>query len=54
MVRTTTLVATAASMLVNVHAAGLYTKNSAVLQVDGMSYDRLIAKSNYTSVSPTI
>ncbi|KAK7757049.1 hypothetical protein SLS62_001065 [Diatrype stigma] len=31
-------------------AAGLYTKNSPVLQVDAKSYDKLIAKSNYTSV----
>lgn len=31
--------------------AGLYPKSSAVLQVDGKSYDRLIAQSNYTSVS---
>jgi protein disulfide-isomerase A6 len=31
--------------------AGLYSKSSPVLQVDGKSYDRLIAQSNYTSVS---
>ena len=31
--------------------ASLYPKSSAVLQVDGKSYERLIAKSNYTSVS---
>jgi hypothetical protein len=31
--------------------AGLYPKSSAVLQLDGKSYDRLIAQSNYTSVS---
>lgn len=30
--------------------AGMYTKNSPVLQVDAKNYDRLIAKSNYTSV----
>lgn len=30
--------------------AGLYTKKSPVLQVDAKDYDRLIAKSNYTSV----
>ncbi|KAK3989962.1 protein disulfide-isomerase MPD1 [Cladorrhinum sp. PSN332] len=30
--------------------AGLYTKKSPVLQVDAKSYDRLIAKSNYTSI----
>jgi hypothetical protein len=32
-------------------AAGLYTKNSPVIQVDAKSYESLIAKSNYTSVS---
>ncbi|KAL7944217.1 hypothetical protein V8C42DRAFT_326183 [Trichoderma barbatum] len=30
--------------------AGFYTKNSPVLQVDAKSYDRLIAKSNHTSI----
>ncbi|KAJ6442510.1 putative protein disulfide isomerase-related protein A [Purpureocillium lavendulum] len=30
--------------------AGMYTKNSPVLQVDGRSYSKLIAKSNHTSV----
>lgn len=30
--------------------AGIYTKKSPVLQVDAKDYDRLIAKSNYTSV----
>jgi protein disulfide-isomerase A6 len=30
--------------------AGLYTKKSPVLQVDGKNYERLIAKSNYTSI----
>ncbi|KXX79853.1 Protein disulfide-isomerase MPD1 [Madurella mycetomatis] len=30
--------------------AGLYTKKSPVLQVDAKDYDRLIAKSNYTSI----
>ncbi|KAI1756848.1 thioredoxin-domain-containing protein [Xylaria castorea] len=30
--------------------AGLYPKSSPVLQVDAKNYDRLIAKSNYTSV----
>ncbi|KAL9005212.1 MAG: hypothetical protein Q9188_002011 [Gyalolechia gomerana] len=32
-----------------VHADGLYTKKSAVLQVDGKSYDKLVAKSNQVS-----
>lgn len=31
--------------------ASLYTKSSPVVQVDGKDYNRLIAKSNYTSVS---
>ncbi|KAL2756717.1 hypothetical protein ACRALDRAFT_2102804 [Sodiomyces alcalophilus JCM 7366] len=30
--------------------AGIYTKNSPVLQVDAKSYDRLIVQSNYTSI----
>jgi protein disulfide-isomerase A6 len=30
--------------------AGLYSKNSPVVQVDARNYDRLIAQSNYTSV----
>lgn len=30
---------------------GFYTKSSPVLQVDARSYDKLIAKSNHTSVS---
>lgn len=34
-----------------VSANGLYTKGSAVLQVDGKSYNKLIAKSNQVSVS---
>jgi protein disulfide-isomerase A6 len=31
--------------------AAIYTKKSPVLQVDAKDYDRLITKSNYTSVS---
>ncbi|KAF2662864.1 protein disulfide-isomerase MPD1 precursor [Lophiostoma macrostomum CBS 122681] len=50
MVRTSALVATTATLLANVHAAGLYGKNSAVLQISGVDYDRVIAKSNYTSI----
>lgn len=34
-----------------VRADGLYTKSSAVLQVDGKSYEKLVAKSNLVSVS---
>ncbi|ORY01994.1 hypothetical protein BCR34DRAFT_89825 [Clohesyomyces aquaticus] len=52
MVRTTALAAAAASLLFSrsVAAEGLYGKNSAVLQISGLDYDRLIAKSNYTSI----
>ncbi|KAI1497005.1 thioredoxin-domain-containing protein [Biscogniauxia marginata] len=38
------------SALPAAQAAGLYLKSSPVLQVDAKSYDRLIAKSNHTSV----
>ncbi|KAK0630277.1 hypothetical protein B0T17DRAFT_471403, partial [Bombardia bombarda] len=38
------------SALPGVQAAGLYTKSSPVLQLDGKDYDRLVAKSNYTSI----
>lgn len=31
--------------------AGLYSKSSPVIQLDGKSYHSLIADSNYTSVS---
>lgn len=34
--------------------AGLYPKSSPVLEVDAKSYDRLIAQSNYTSVSQRV
>lgn len=35
---------------VGARADGLYSKNSAVLQVDGKSYDKLVAKSNQVTV----
>ncbi|KAI0158280.1 thioredoxin-domain-containing protein [Xylariaceae sp. FL1272] len=38
------------SALPAVQAGGLYTKSSPVLQVDAKNYDRLIAKSNHTSI----
>ena len=53
MVHTNALAVTVAALLaaLPVHVqAGLYSKNSPVLQIDGKSYDRLIAQSNYTSV----
>lgn len=39
--------------LLGVAHAGFYGRNSAVLEVNAKNYDRLIAKSNHTSVSPT-
>ena len=37
--------------LTTVGAEGLYSKGSAVLQVDAKSYDKLIARSNQVSAS---
>jgi hypothetical protein len=51
MVRATTLLAATAAFALNAHAESMYTKKSGVLSLTGMDYDRLIAKSNYTSVS---
>ena len=53
MVHTGALVTAAAVLLLSVpaNADGIYTKNSPVLRVDAKSYDRLIARSNHTSVS---
>lgn len=51
MVRTTTLLAATTALALNVHAESIYGKGSSVLQINGMDYDRVIAKSNYTSVS---
>lgn len=45
-------VATALLAAAPVVSAGMYAKNSPVLQVDAKNYDSLIAKSNYTSVGP--
>jgi hypothetical protein len=50
MVRATTLFAATAALALNAHAESMYSKNSAVVQITGMDYDRVIAKSNYTSV----
>jgi protein disulfide-isomerase A6 len=48
-----TLLATLAASLAALPfaQAGMYSKSSPVLQLDGKSYDRLIAQSNHTSVS---
>jgi hypothetical protein len=53
MVHAKALTAAAAALLLALpcSAGGLYAKNSPVLQVDAKNYDRLIAKSNHTSVS---
>lgn len=53
MVNTGVISTAAAALLCVLPAvhAGLYPKSSAVLSVDGKDYDRLIAQSNYTSVS---
>ena len=50
MVRSTSLFIAAAALGLNAHAESLYPKKSAVLQITGADYDRVIAKSNYTSV----
>ncbi|CAK4032007.1 related to disulfide isomerase [Lecanosticta acicola] len=50
MVKSETIAAAAASLLLLPGVNGIYAKNSPVLQIDGRSYDTLIAKSNYTSI----
>lgn len=47
-----TFAAAAAALLSALPAvsASLYLKSSPVVQVDAKSYDRLVAKSNYTTV----
>ncbi|KAH3940495.1 hypothetical protein HBI56_096450 [Parastagonospora nodorum] len=50
MVRTTALLAATAAFALDVNAESMYTKKSGVLSINGPDYDRLIAKSNYTSI----
>ncbi|KAF1969905.1 protein disulfide-isomerase MPD1 precursor [Bimuria novae-zelandiae CBS 107.79] len=50
MVRSTAIAAAVAALALQTDAAGLYPKSSKVVQVDSTNYDRLIAKSNYTSI----
>lgn len=50
MVRSTAIAAAVVALAVQADAAGLYPKSSKVLQVTTADYDRLIAKSNYTSI----
>jgi protein disulfide-isomerase A6 len=48
----TALVTSTASLLFSLPVeASIYSKDSPVLQVTSRTYDRLIAKSNHTSVS---
>lgn len=54
MVNSLSLAAAAVSALLvpsALAAGGIYTKNSPVLQVDGKSYNSLVARSNHTTVS---
>jgi len=51
MVYTNALAVAAAALLAALPVqAGLYSKSSPVIQIDGKNYDRLIAQSNYTSI----
>lgn len=50
MVRSTALLAAVAALALQAQAESMYTKKSPVVQVDISNYDRLIAKSNYTSI----
>ena len=52
MVHTTAITLAAALLAALPVNAGLYSKNSPVVQVDAKNYDRLIVQSNYTSVLP--
>ena len=51
MVRTTSLLAATAALALHAQAQSMYGKQSGVVQINGMDYDRVIAKSNYTSAS---
>jgi protein disulfide-isomerase A6 len=50
MVRLSTYLAATAALALNVHAESMYTKKSGVLNIAGTDYDRVIARSNYTSI----
>ena len=50
MVRLSTYLAATAALAINAQAESMYSKKSGVLNLAGTDYDRLIAKSNYTSV----
>lgn len=51
MVRLSTYVAATAALALNAQAESMYSKKSGVVNINGPDYDRVIAKSNYTSVS---
>ncbi|KAF1932018.1 protein disulfide-isomerase MPD1 precursor [Didymella exigua CBS 183.55] len=50
MVRLSTYLAATAALALNAHAETMYSKKSGVLNLAGTDYDRVIAKSNYTSI----
>lgn len=50
MVRLSTYLAATAALALNAQAESMYSKKSGVLNIAGTDYDRVIAKSNYTSV----
>ncbi|KAF3040130.1 hypothetical protein E8E12_008465 [Didymella heteroderae] len=50
MVRLSTYLAATAALALNAHAESMYSKKSGVLNIAGTDYDRVIAKSNYTSI----
>ncbi|KAL1657280.1 hypothetical protein SLS61_000325 [Didymella pomorum] len=50
MVRLSTYLAATAALALNAQAESMYSKKSGVLNIAGTDYDRVIAKSNYTSI----
>ena len=50
MVRLSTYLAATAALALNAQAESMYSKKSGVINLSGTDYDRIIAKSNYTSV----
>ncbi|KAF3034722.1 hypothetical protein E8E11_001082 [Didymella keratinophila] len=50
MVRLSTYLAATAALALNAQAESMYSKKSGVLNLAGTDYDRVIAKSNYTSI----
>ncbi|KZM24488.1 isomerase [Ascochyta rabiei] len=50
MVRLSTYLAATAALALNAQAESMYSKKSGVVNLSGTDYDRVIAKSNYTSI----